>query len=418
MTVLFWLFAGLLILTALVLIIPPLWRQQPAGTADVDRRNVEIAKARLAELKEQLRSGVLSLVQYDEQRIELELALSDDLAIAQATPTAASQGRWLVYVIAGILPLMALGLYAGLGTYQAIEPTPAMLSHTQPTLPNAQEMATMVNKLAERMQANPNDAKGWEMLGKSYKYLEQYSKSAEAFGKAYALLGEQSEIMLLYADALAYTQDQQMAGKPAELVFKVLAREPDNVSALWYGGMAKAQVSENTEAVRIWRKLAGLLPPNSQAQKEVLDLIGKVELMPNQGAIVTGTDTHPASNKTGGTDTDVVLGLQVSLAPEFKASVAPSDTVFIYAQAPTGGRMPLAIVRKQVADLPVSVTLTDAQAMMPTMKLSGFAKVKLLARVSKSGNAMAQSGDLIGTLDDVSTRDKSSHTLVINGVVK
>jgi cytochrome c-type biogenesis protein CcmH len=106
--------------------------------------------------------------------------------------------------------------------------------------------------------------------------------------------------------------------------------------------------------------------------------------------------------------------VQVSLAPELQTAVAPTDTLFIYAQAVSGPKMPLAIVRKQVADLPLTVTLTDAQAMMPNMKLSNFAEVKLLARISKSGNAMAQPGDLIGTIESVATGDQTRHSLVIN----
>jgi cytochrome c-type biogenesis protein CcmH len=235
--------------------------------ADMDNRNIAIAKTRLAELKEQFQAGGLSEAQYQEQRAELELTLVDDLDIT-TTEAKPAQGRWIVYVLAILMPLSALSLYAGLGTFQAIEPTPEMLgTATQPGTPSIEDINKMVEKLAERMKTNPTDAEGWTMLGKSYKYLQQFPKAADAFGKAYALLGEQSEIMLLYADALAFANNEQMSGKPAELVFRVLAREPDNVTALWYGGMAKAQVGEAAEGVKLWRKLLTLLPPDSQAQQ-------------------------------------------------------------------------------------------------------------------------------------------------------
>jgi len=410
---LFWLSVSLLILLALAFILPPLWRVHRVADADMDARNIAIAKTRLAELKEQLSGGMLSPAQYEAQRTELELALSDDLDIAQTANTAASQGRWLAYLLAVLVPLGALALYAGLGNYQAITPTPDMLGATQPASPKLDEINKMVDKLAKRMESHPNDAEGWTMLGKSYKYLQQYPKAADAFGKAYALLGEQPEIMLSYADALAFANGEQMAGKPAELVFKVLAREPDNINALWYGGMAKAQAGDAVEGVRLWRKLLALLPPNSQSQQEVQELLGKLEAtLPNGPA---GT---PATTSAKPAASAVAVTVQASLAPEFKSAVSPSDTVFIYAQAITGGRMPLAIVRKSAADLPLTVTLTDEQAMMPNMKLSNFSEVKLLARLSKSGNAMAQSGDLLGTIESVSTTDKTPHTLVINGSVK
>ena len=106
------------------------------------------------------------------------------------------------------------------------------------------------------------------------------------------------------------------------------------------------------------------------------------------------------------------------MAPELQKSAAPGDTVFVYAQALSGPKMPLAIVRKQVSDLPLTVSLDDTMAMMPNMKLSNFAEVKLLARISKSGNAMSQSGDMIGSIDQVALTDKNSHTIIINGTVK
>lgn len=415
MTWLFWLSISLLILLALAIILPPLWRVHRVADADMDARNIAIAKTRLAELKEQLSGGMLTPAQYQAQRTELELALSDDLEIAQTTNATSSQGRWLAYLLMVVVPLGALALYAGLGNYQAITPTPEMLGRTQTAAPNLDEINRMVDKLAKRMESHPNDAEGWTMLGKSYKYLQQYPKAAEAFGKAYALLGEQPEIMLSYADALAFANGEQMAGKPAQLVFKVLAQEPDNINALWYGGMAKAQAGEAAEGVKLWRKLMALLPPNSQAQQEVQELLGKLEATLPNGQ--NGQTLAPATSAAQPAAV-VALTVQASLAPELQAAVAPSDTLFIYAQAITGGRMPLAIVRKSAADLPLTVTLTDEQAMMPNMKLSNFSEVKLLARLSKSGNAMAQPGDLLGTIESVSTADKTPHTLVINGSVK
>ncbi len=124
----------------------------------------------------------------------------------------------------------------------------------------------MVAGLAERLQKQPDDALGWTMLGRSYKYLQQYPKAVEAFDHAYQLIGDQAEIMLLYADALAYANNEQLAGKPAELVFKALAMEPDNVTGLWLGGMAKAQTDEFVEATALWKKLETLLPPGSEAR--------------------------------------------------------------------------------------------------------------------------------------------------------
>jgi cytochrome c-type biogenesis protein CcmH len=142
--------------------------------------------------------------------------------------------------------------------------------------------------------------------------------------------------------------------------------------------------------------------------------LGKLE-----ATVAGGVPAEKSAGQTPAAPTSTVaLEVKVSLAPELKTSVAATDTVFVYAQAVSGPKMPLAIVRKQVSDLPLTVALTDALAMMPNMKLSNFTEVKLLARVSKSGNAMTQPGDLLGTIESAATTDKTSHTIVINTQVK
>ena len=142
----------------------------------------------------------------------------------------------------------------------------------------------MVDGLAEKLKNNPDDAQGWLMLGRSYKFQQQYPKAVDAFANAYRLLGDQAEVMLLYADAIAYASDKNLAGKPTELIFKALALEPDNMNALWLGGMAKAQQGDPVTAIKLWKKLAALLPPGSDSQQEIQDLLAKIESESPQAA--------------------------------------------------------------------------------------------------------------------------------------
>ncbi len=406
----FLLIAGIMVLVAFAFVLPPLWRQRPVIAADLDERNILIARQRLAELKESRQSGVLSQAQYDEQLAELEQALSDDLDIESHVTTPASQGRWMVYVLVAAIPLLAGSLYAPLGTSQGVNPQ-AEIAAANPGTPSLEDIKKMVAKLAERMKANPGDLQGWIMLGKSYKYLQQYPQAAEALEQAYKLAGDRVDVLLQYADALAYANNEQLAGKPAELVFKALTLEPDNVTGLWLAGMAKAQAGESAAAIKLWRRLDKLLAPGSQEQQEVQGLLAKLE---RETPGVPADEPPLQAAKTA----DIAIAVNVSLAPELQKSVSPGDTVFVYAQALSGPKMPLAIVKKQVSDLPLTVSLNDAMAMMPNMKLSNFANVKLLARVSKSGNAMTHPGDLIGVIESVALADKNSHTIVINGAVK
>ena len=406
---LFLLIVSVLILSAFLLILPPLWRKQAVQDADLDQRNILIAQHRLAELKENRRSGGISQAQYEEQLADLEQALSDDLDIKSHVSPAQSQGRWVVYVLVLGVPLLAGALYLSLGNYQAISHSAEMA--VDPDTLKLAEINKMVEGLAEKMKNNPDDAQGWLMLGRSYKFQQQYPKAVDAFANAYRLLGDQAEVMLLYADALAYANDKNLAGKPTELVFKALALEPDNMTALWLGGMAKVQQGDVVNAIKLWKKLVALLPPGSESQQEIQALLAKIES--EQPKVAAQPEATQKANVPG-----IAIDVQVSLAPELQKSASPGDTVFIYAQALSGPKMPLAIVRKQVSDLPLTVSLNDTMAMMPNMKLSNFPKVKLLARISKSGNAVSQPGDLIGVIDQVALADKGKHKIVINGQVK
>jgi len=404
----FLLLVVVLIAIAFVFILPPLWRKQSDLIVDLDQRNVQIAQQRLTELKDNLRSGGISQVQYDEQLADLEQALSDDLDIQSKVSSVSTQSRWMIYVLVIALPLLAGTLYWSLGNYQAVSHSAEMAIDTDAI--KLAEINKMVNGLAEKLKNKPDDAQGWLMLGRSYDVMEQHTKALDAFAHAYQLLGDQPEILLLYADALGYVNDRNLTGKPSELIFKALALEPDNMKALWLGGMAKAQQGDAVTATKLWKKLEALLPPGSEYQQEIQGLLAKLASEVPDAAQPESEPVAVASS--------AAITVQVSLAPELIKSAAATDTVFVYAQALSGPKMPLAIVRKQVSDLPITVSLNDTMAMMPTMKLSNFSEVKLLARVSKSGNAMSQAGDLIGAINQVLLTDKNTQHIIINDLVK
>ena len=407
MNIVFLLLVGALIVIAFLFILPPLWRKHANLDVDLDQRNVRIAQQRLTELKENLRSGGLNQAQYDEQLADLEQALCDDLDIQSKVSSVSTQSRWIIYVLVIAMPLLAGTLYWSLGNYQAVSHSAEMAIDADAI--KLAQINKMVNGLAEKLKNNPNDAQGWLMLGRSYDVLEQHSQAIEAYAHAYQLFGDKPEILLLYADALGYVNDRNLTGKSSELIFKALALEPDNMKALWLGGMAKAQEGDAITAKTLWKKLEALLPPGSEYQQEIQSLLAKL------ASETPSLDAQPEPTTTIST---AAITVQVSLAPELIKSAAATDTVFVYAQAISGPKMPLAIVRKLVSDLPITVSLNDTMAMMPTMKLSNFPEVKLLARVSKSGNAMSQAGDLIGAINQVVLTEKNTHHIIINDSVK
>jgi cytochrome c-type biogenesis protein CcmH len=408
LNIVFFLIAAVFIGVAFAFVLPPLWRAREIRKADLDHRNIEIARSRLAELKSNLRDGGISQAQFDEQVAELELALSDDLAIESQVKAAHTHGRWMVYVIMLTIPVLAGALYVSLGRFDAIEHGEELAQAASNGMPTPADIEKMVAGLAEKMKANPDDAEGWLMLGKSYKYLEQYPKAADAFANVYRLRGDKPDVMLLYAEALAFAADKNLAGKPSELIFKALELEPENPNGLWLAGLAKVQQGDPKAAAALWRKLEAQLPEGSEPRKEMQNIIAA---LPGQAPAAA---SEPQTPPTAAAVSAKSVTVEVSLTPELQSSVSPSDTVFIYAQALSGPKMPLAIVRKQVSELPVKITLDDSTAMMPAMKLSNFGEVKLLARISKSGQAVTQPGDLLGAVENATVPGAKTYQVVIN----
>ncbi len=403
----FFLIAAAFILVALAFVLPPIWRARALQQADLDHRNIDIARNRLAELKNNLRAGGISQAQFDEQVAELELVLSDDLGIESRVKSVNTQGRWMAYVIAMGIPVLAGALYFSLGRFDAVEHGEELAQAASGGMPSPADIEKMVAGLADKMKANPDDAEGWLMLGKSYKYLEQYPKAADAFANAYRLMGDKPDVMLLYAEALAFAANKNLAGKPGELIVKALALDPENPNGLWLGGLAKVQQGDPQGAATLWRKLEALLPEGSEPRKEMHNIIaglpGKAQTAASEPQMPPAAAASPRS-----------ITVEVSLAADLLQSANPGDTVFIYAQALTGPKMPLAIVRKQVSELPVKVTLDDTMAMMPAMKLSNFSEVKLLARISPSGQAVTQPGDLIGAVEKAAVSGSNEYKVEIN----
>jgi cytochrome c-type biogenesis protein CcmH len=277
-------------------------------------------------------------------------------------------------------------------------------------MPSPEAINKMVAKLAEKLKSEPNNLEGWLMLGRSYKALQRYPEAVRAYDQALKLSGDKPDVMLPYAEALAFANNSDWGGKPMALVNKALSIEPENTAALWFAAMANAQQGDKKMAIGFLRKLETVLPVDSPDKQQIHDIIANSESqLPVKP---TGQAAQQPAMSSG------LISVQVSLASELQAGVKPDDTVFIYAQALSGPKMPLAIIRKKAKELPLSVSLSDADSMMPNMKLSNFKEVRLLARISKSGNAMPQTGDLIGMIGQVSLIDQKPHEIVINGEVK
>jgi cytochrome c-type biogenesis protein CcmH len=284
--------------------------------------------------------------------------------------------------------------YATIGTPQALDPAArSARGGAGDHAITAQQIQGMIDKLAARLKEQPDDADGWAMLGRSYAVLGQPQQALPAFKRAMELRPDDAALLADYADMLALANNRNLEGEPSRLIARALELDPNNPLALMLSGAVSFQREDYAGAIRQWEKVQALLAPGSEEARAVGDSIAKArELAAAQPA------AKPAAKAPGGvaSGSPARIAGTVSLAPALAATAAPTDTVFIFARAVGGPPAPLAVLRRQVKDLPVKITLDDSMAMAPNLKLSGFAEVVVSARVSRSGNATPQSGDLQG----------------------
>lgn len=399
MNTLFWIIVAGLVLLALALIVPPLLRKTPLPDDDHRQRNIKIARQRLAELRQQLQDGVLDQVQFDEQYAELQLMLNDDLQASEAVKAPERQGRWIIPILLVLLPMLSLLLYVSLGDINAL--SKVELQQTQ--VKAAENMAGMMDKLRQRLQQQPDDVEGWIMLGRSYGFLQQYQDAADAFSRADKLKPDDVEIMLQYANNLAMARGGSMKGEPEQLIARVIEKAPDNANALWLAGMAMAEAGDFAKAKQYWQKLLQLLPPDAEGLSQVQQMLAAV-------------DQELEKQRSAGPAIEIKV--KVTIDPALKANLQPQDAVFIYAQAVNGPKMPLAIVRKQASDLPTEVVLNDQMAMQGGSRLGEQQQLRIVARVSKSGQAMTQPGDLLGSVELAQPFAGATANVLINQEVK
>lgn len=409
--IVFWIFAALMLVAALLLLLPALLGRKSIRDLDRNQQNVAIARERLKELESEYGRGSLNELDYEQAKQELEQALLIDVDESQATSVALSTESTrvsLAWVALGV-PLLAVLLYLQLGTPAALEPQ--VQAATPQGHAGGETEATMeqlVAGLAAKLEQEPENPEGWFMLGRSYVSMGRFAEAAAAFERVLQQVGDNPDVMFRYADALAMAQGGTIAGKPFEIIKQALQLKPDDPTGLWLAGLGYEEQGEYEKAVQHWRKLETLLVDDPASLNEVRNLIARAEQ--KLGRPVTAQTTPPqpiaASN--------VALQVTVSLDAALQDKVSADDTVFIFARAMEGPPMPLAAVRKQVRDLPLTVILDDSMAMMPQMKLSNYATVLVGARISKSGTATAQSGDLTGEIENVATSSNKQLTLTIS----
>lgn len=428
--IVFWIVAVLLIAAALLFLLPPL-AKKTQGKEAIRRKelNVLLFKDQVAELEADLSSGTITQDQFDQAKHDLERSLLEDVSGDESAGPAVSRfegfGNKAAIAVAVFVPVVAIVLYQHLGSGEiGLHPEQAQMA--QRSEGHEGTLAEQIRKLQDHLQTNPNDVEGWTMLARSYYFLKNYPAASDTFARVAALTNQTDPNVLAdYADALAMAQGRNMQGQPYELVKKALQVEPFHQKALWLAGTAAYQVQDYPAALQYWEKLITLFPEGTDTHTQMLRNIAEVkqlmgqELDPQMIAQLQAAqsgNTVPNAEANAGSNANASVSGKVSLDPGLAGSVSATDTVFIFARAANGPRMPLAIIRKQVSDLPFNFVMDDSQAMNPQMKLSGFSDVVVGARISKSGNAMPQPGDLQGATNVVKVGTQGLN-IVINQTV-
>jgi cytochrome c-type biogenesis protein CcmH len=404
-TALFWLIAGGLLLLLLYFLLRTLLRTAPVLQAnDTEQKIAVIYRDRLHQLEQQFTNGELGQDDYELARNELSQALARELqpvatpAAIKAQRAAEKPARILPWIIGGGVPLLAVALYLTLGQPTALQPATASAPVS---------VDEMVARLEKRLQSAPDDAVGWRMLGRSYDVLGRLPDADRAYAQAWRLTPDDPELALDYAEALARGNNNSLQGRPAELIEAALRLDPRSVRAKILRGIALYQQQRMTEAVAIWKSILNNNETEDPEVQRVLEIL-------IAGANSDSSSEKSAAPKAADAPVTSAIKVRVKLAPALAAAASPGDTLFIFAQAAEGPKMPLAVVRKQVADLPLTVTLDDSSAMTPNLRLSAFDRVQVVARISKSGNAIGGSGDLQGKSAVLDPHAKPSTDIVID----
>lgn len=380
---------------ALLFLLPPLlgrgFRRGPSGSPGAPDLSLTVLRDQLAELERERRAGRIDDAAFEAERAELERRALEDGSL-RIRSTIDSRRPWLVGAVALAVPGIAAALYLHLGTPAAMGPKDAGGSHAL----SAQQIQSMVLKLAERLQDNPQDGEGWLMLARSYAVLGRYAESAAAYGRAMSILPPDAIHLADYADTLAMAQGRRLAGDPERIIQRALAADPNNVKALALSGTAAFERRDFAGAIAQWEKILALVPAESKVAAGISNSIADARSrLGSAGGGETGGGSPVALPRSAS------VTVRVELDPALSGQVQPDDILFVFARAAEGPRMPVAMVRRKASELPLRLALDDSMGVGPGPRLSSAGTVVVGARVSRSGDALPKSGDLEGYADPV-----------------
>jgi len=402
----FWLIAAAMTAAALAFLLPPLLRRRTTAPDLRVAANASIYREQIEELGAELQRGALTQAEFERASREVERRIVAEHAAGAPAPAQHRPARAAAIAIAVLLPVLAgvgywqLGNPVGLDSTLLAAASNAARGHDV----TPEQMTALVEKLAARMEQTPDDAEGWVLLGRSRSSLGQYDKAAAAYANAARLMPKDADVLADYADALGMAQGRNLEGEPDKLLQRALALDANHVKTLALAGTLEFDRKNYGGAIGYWERILKVVPPESGFARSVTGSIEEARALSGQApqakaaakpapqAKAAAKAEPQAAAKAGG-----ALSGTVSLAPAVAAQAAPGDTVFILARPASGSRMPLAVTRITVAQLPYRFKLDDSMAMAAGATISSQAQVVVVARVSKAGSPAPQKGDIEGT---------------------
>ena len=387
-TLAFALAAAVLVGIVLVLLGWPLLRggRRPADRSPAPLTQ-KILRDQLAELERDRAASLLSEEDYRRACEELQRRVLEEIPGPSAENASGAPiailpggGRKTAIALLIALPLGTVAGYAWLGAPQALAPAEPQMSR--------QAIGAMLANLEQKLKTQPDDAKNWVLLARSYKALGRFTDAAAAYAQGGALVDSDPSLLADYAETVARANDGRFDAKADRLIKRALALNPDEPQALFLAGAAAADRGDYAAVIKAWSRLLAQMDKNSDEARAVEAAINDARAKAGQGNIKKKPDAAQLESIRG----------EVRLKREYAGRVSPDDTVFIFARANEGSRMPLAVLRLRAGDLPYRFVLDDTLALPGGQKLSSQASVTVEARIAKAGAAQISSGDLYGTV--------------------
>ena len=389
----FWVIAVLLGTGALVYVLRPLLKARSEAVVSRRESNVAIYKDQLRELDADRAAGTLAPADYERAKLELEARLLDDVSTAEKS-TVPSHGRRSAFVIGITVPLLAIAVYLATGNLRGLEPHLGA--------PDAAQVEAMVARLAAKMRENPDDVEGWKLLGRSYAVMGRYDDAVKAFAQAAERAPRDPQLLADFADVLAMARGGSLAGEPARLVEQAVKLDPKNLKALALLGTAAYERRDYARAAEVWGRMLPLVPEGSEDARMISENVQEARKLAGIGG---APNAHPGVRGT------------VRLAARLQKDVKPDDVLFVFARAPEGPPVPLAVLKARAADLPLQFALDDSLAMAQGMTVSSQAKIVVTARIAKSGKPQGSPGDLQGASKPVAN-DAAGVDVLIDSVLQ